>query len=499
MAQSAQTLARYSCLTCRKQKRKCDKGLPACSLCKKSGRICEYILDEAGRTRRETRPPAFPALFFLDAYTFGRRGLTVQIPEIELPLGVLDHIGNTAQVQHDADLYFTSIHTFFPIISRLRIYQHIQDPVESLKPDLVFLLYAMQLICRPVEDASGQVAERYASTKRLASHLESRHLLSVRFLQGLLLVGLYEMAHAIYPAGYLTVGHCARVAGAMGINNLKGVAQMFPSPRSVTELEEMRRVTWGIIILDRFVSIGATNCGYACEDARPDQLLPMDEKSWEKGEPAPIPSLAISCNTNIIASPFARTCQASDLLSRILRHVKDKHNDAQFYYEEAMLLHRTIEAFRAGISHELHNSTDRASEMSLLTGIAICYSAQIALYDMYTCTEADHTDSVGIPIQLEMQSIALAGMHDVCGEIHGLASKISRTIESDGLLKTSPFLCDCLYAAAINFIWYIQETGRSELSHVVVDLKAALAALGRRWTVANEYLKSLESEESRSP
>lgn len=34
--------APQACLSCRKQKRKCNKALPACSLCERMGRVCDY-------------------------------------------------------------------------------------------------------------------------------------------------------------------------------------------------------------------------------------------------------------------------------------------------------------------------------------------------------------------------------------------------------------------------------------------------------------------------
>jgi Fungal Zn(2)-Cys(6) binuclear cluster domain len=34
--------APQACMSCRKQKRKCNKGLPACSLCERMGRLCDY-------------------------------------------------------------------------------------------------------------------------------------------------------------------------------------------------------------------------------------------------------------------------------------------------------------------------------------------------------------------------------------------------------------------------------------------------------------------------
>jgi hypothetical protein len=37
-----QAQARQACVACRNQKRKCDRGIPMCSLCTRTGRACDY-------------------------------------------------------------------------------------------------------------------------------------------------------------------------------------------------------------------------------------------------------------------------------------------------------------------------------------------------------------------------------------------------------------------------------------------------------------------------
>lgn len=39
---AAPAKAAQACVPCRKQKRKCDKGLPTCGLCSRMGRLCDY-------------------------------------------------------------------------------------------------------------------------------------------------------------------------------------------------------------------------------------------------------------------------------------------------------------------------------------------------------------------------------------------------------------------------------------------------------------------------
>jgi hypothetical protein len=75
-------------------------------------------------------------------------------------------------------------------------------------------------------------------------------MMSIQVLQAGLLLSLYELGHAIYPSAYLSIGACARYAYALGIN--KDANTQVSKVLTLVELEENRRVWWGIVILDRF-------------------------------------------------------------------------------------------------------------------------------------------------------------------------------------------------------------------------------------------------------
>jgi hypothetical protein len=99
--------------------------------------------------------------------------------------------------------------------------------------------------------------------------MEDQGVISIRVLQAALLLSLYEVGHAIYPAAFLTVGKCARLGQALGIHDRRNVTQMFPTSSdsapplkfqdgwllipsvSWSAMEEIRRTWWGVIILDR--------------------------------------------------------------------------------------------------------------------------------------------------------------------------------------------------------------------------------------------------------
>lgn len=70
--------------------------------------------------------------------------------------------------------------------------------------------------------------ESYLVAKRCLQFIESQSFISLRILQAALLLSLYELGNGMYPAAYLTVGHCARLGHAMGIHDRRGTLQMFP-------------------------------------------------------------------------------------------------------------------------------------------------------------------------------------------------------------------------------------------------------------------------------
>ena len=75
----------------------------------------------------------------------------------------------------------------------------------------------MKLHCVPLEQSRSV----YEIIKRCSAVVESHSILRLKFLQASLLIALYEVSNAIYPAAYLTVGHCARLGHALGVHRRK--------------------------------------------------------------------------------------------------------------------------------------------------------------------------------------------------------------------------------------------------------------------------------------
>ncbi|KAK7219015.1 hypothetical protein V2G26_007018 [Clonostachys chloroleuca] len=529
MESERRTPAVRACVACRKQKRKCTREVPECSLCSKNGRPCEYAVGsraapypeersrvapriqnptimpfdsavEAPSSNESTAPGLlpgenhFPALFFLDSSYFQQTKSLLQMPTLELP-PEFDSI-NAQTNMHDVDVYFNSIHTFLPIVSKLRLYRELSAPQNCRKPDTALLLITMQLHTRSLDSSDPPSRDLYGLAKACCSHVERSNILSVRLLQATLLITLYEIANAIYPAAYLSVGHCARLGHAIGIHDFKRAPQMLRTPTSATELEERHRVWWAVIVLDRYVNVGGKNRPFSCDDVRPDELLPVDDKHWDQGELALIQPLAVSTSTTVKICPFGRTCQASHLLSRVLRHTSDRDSDIEFRCREALQLRRTVQALAATIANEseelLEHMNDATADLPLFTATALCHSALLHLYDAYCCTENSEANQMGCENLLEVQRLAISGLKEIPNAVFLFSKRLQAVTELGGMLRMSPLVCDCLYQAAATYLWYTLETGGQDYLPMANTIKDVLGILGTRWNSAREYIAILD-------
>jgi len=99
------------------------------------------------------------------------------------------------------------------------------------------------------------------------------------------------------------------------------------------------------------------------------EYLPVDDVSFEQGVNDPRISrvsradlsqvqttsepLFVSSSTNITAAPLARLCQASHLLSLVLKHINDRDSSADDRLEEARQLSRAILALCSFMNSEV--------------------------------------------------------------------------------------------------------------------------------------------------
>ncbi|QIW97529.1 hypothetical protein AMS68_003047 [Peltaster fructicola] len=549
------SLAAQACSACRKQKRRCDKQLPACTLCIRIGRDCKYLHEQArdpevsssaefealrqrvidlesviatssaradGVPENGTpRPHAtkdslsaamgdrvavagswptrsgqqqFPSLFFLDALIFGYAGNQIPSPYVKVPVDGTACLGTSVELRTTTEEYFTTVHSYFPIISKIRLFQHLSNPLHEPGADYLLLFMAIKLITAEVpSDVAAAQLSAYRDVKALYSYIESRNGFTMQTLQALLLIALFEIGHSIWPAAYLTTGGCARLGHAMGVHS-RHATSMLPRTTTWTEQEERRRVAWGIFILDRYANVGHHNKPFATDDPGLDVHLPTDDGAWDRGQMGAAAPLSLSASQSTSVSSYARLCQATHMLSKVIRHTNDRSMPEDYLSSEALQLDVTVRALLDAMQDEL-SVMDDDKIGTFISAVSVCISAAMTLYDKYSCSTTFEDTTVS-ESRLHVHKRSIDGLAEVTDRSFQLAKRLKIYIAAYGIRKVSPFVLDSLYSAAATYAWYVRESSDAACGERLDELKELMSIIDGRWRSAGEYVRIVDSTES---
>ncbi|VUC29718.1 unnamed protein product [Clonostachys rosea] len=342
--------ARKACIPCRRSKRRCDRTLPSCDLCRRKEVECGYPMRQqtASHSSRLTvqqhslldqspGSPAFSipqgpshavevdanAVYFIAPHIFHQARLEFPKQELPIPAEVLKLLGDASSIREISTIFFRTVHRWLPIISKKSFFTHLLNPLAQRRTEFSLLALCMKLCCTPSDDDAGVATRLYRAAKQFHFEVETASTLSICTLQASILIALYETAHAIYPAAYLTVGACARQGLALGVDKLSMDSVRDGNGRisSWQEVEERRRAWWAVLMFDRFLSLSNPSRALSTEDPPFDAFLPVDDAVWDDWSSTPGESIRFSAGFNLKMGSFARLAQATRLLSQGLRSI----------------------------------------------------------------------------------------------------------------------------------------------------------------------------------
>ncbi|UKZ94587.1 uncharacterized protein TrAFT101_009450 [Trichoderma asperellum] len=476
-------LSRYSCSTCRHQKKKCDRRQPQCSLCQRYDRVCVYkntrnslVLGTSPEslsgalsttpTKVQRDQNGFPAVYFTDSALFWRS--VGSLPDANLPISpdLLSLVEDVATVRKFTEAFFRYNYPWAPFICRRNFMERILNPLSGRRCENVLLIAAIKLITtEPDANASSTM---YCSLKRSFLEVELSGSLTFRTLQALVLVAIYELGQAIYPSAYLTVGYCARYGIALGID--RTIDSLYSS--KLDGSEEERRTWWTIILLDRYLNVGCPERALLIEEPRNTSVLPMDDKLWQMGYPPPNPPLVMSSPPTEAMGRFCLTVQAAYLLGKVLRYTGPQESGHRILEHEARILDNTIAALT---KVTLQESVKRGIKVCCPT--TICHSARLILNQEMAWIDR-HNSLLETDIVVEVQRITAADM-----------LSLSRYILRTGLSGNddiSPFCHDALYRSAIVYSQILQKSGSEDAKNAIHDIKQSLRVNSHRWKAAGK-------------
>jgi hypothetical protein len=189
--------------------------------------------------------PSFPGFFFVDSVLFSRSLGQLPEPSFQIDTNLQSFLGDIFVDNDFVSAYFRYIHSPIPFISKKFFMERILNPLGQAQPARTLLVASMKLVANPPAE-SGPQTPAYHCIKAALLQAEGA-CLDFRIFQALILMTLYELGHAIYPAAYLTLGYCARYGYALGIDkSIENNPAM-----SSAQTEEERRSWWAVILLDR--------------------------------------------------------------------------------------------------------------------------------------------------------------------------------------------------------------------------------------------------------
>ncbi|UKZ56878.1 hypothetical protein TrVGV298_010723 [Trichoderma virens] len=270
--------APQACTACRKRKGRCDKALPCCNFCKTRSQLCYYPDKIVQTTLRQTA--CFPPAFFLDHGLPSASSFSIPPPDLEIPPYVSAEVGNLLQRNLIASRFFATIHLWMPIVSKRRWFNTLLSPLSLDRADVALLCIAMKLMLwLPTANSSDPHTTTYVAARQFLYSWEISRALTLPTLQAAVLITLYEIGHAIYPAAYLSIGVCVQYAAALGLD--WRTTYWKEGDRDWVESEERRRVWWAIVILERYISLGYPQRRVITKGPSRDEKLPIDDIAWD--------------------------------------------------------------------------------------------------------------------------------------------------------------------------------------------------------------------------
>ncbi|KAN0093658.1 hypothetical protein V8E51_016842 [Hyaloscypha variabilis] len=542
--------APQACMSCRKQKRKCSKTLPACDLCQRMNRHCDYsnaapppssddfnalrqklmelesrlngggmnpqmspyatpssttmpTSDNLGPPVPAYTPPQevpwqgiqnrFPAIAFLDSDNFKVGGIVVPKPSLEIPVDVLELLGDAGAIQATISEYFATIHKWMPIFSQKRLTRNMANPLWEAGPDLALLFLCMKLIIsRPHDGIQSSQHPVYVSAKRFITLLEASGAATLLMLQANILVAWYEYGQAIYPAAYMTAGWCVRYGNMLGINGNKHALDLLGRVGTWTEQEERQRTWWGVLIVNRIVSLGSQSYVLNSQEPKNDDTLPVNEAAWETGEMTAARQALVGSPISEPVTSFPRLCQAMIMMGKVLVH---NYGDEIVTETEQFTAASNLYTDASALSRQISEEADAEQDFfGYASAIAVTYSTLCTLCDGYSCPKGTCKSTGKESSSMQIQ--AIEGLKTVSSTIVNFVNHINaNTPLGQDLDRISPIIMDALYSAAANYAWMVRESGDDVYQSSLDNIRLCLRKLGARWRNAAEYLRILEAQE----
>ncbi|KAF4437173.1 hypothetical protein FACUT_5827 [Fusarium acutatum] len=417
------------------------------------------------------------------------RDLHLQLPRMEwdMPEDIEAQLGGRQQMQEATKTFLQLTRSWMPIVNGKRHLAAVLNPLVPPRRPVALLALCMKLCCLSVD----KVEEKrllYDLVKRFYAEVEGQEDYCIQVMQSAVFIAVFEMGDAIFPAAYLTVGALVRYGMAMGMDkiNQDALGKDFGAAAGASwaDIEEMRRVWWGALILDRIKVLGFL--------APPYFPSPTNETFHEQSSSSEH-ATRISEGFTFKMGSFARLCQAIHLISKSLALCRSASNGSDGIPQDSPLeevgqLCRTLESLVR--VNELEATSRR---LAFCSQSCVSYIGILLLQQHYWQRAGHESEQDSVPNIFPETISALETLVRISATLREGGYELWQHLE-DG--RCSLFLVELVYQGMLVLLRMSKVWLAEDVQSKKESLAWLLSHMGKRWPLVAMYKRILEARES---
>ncbi|KAI1752314.1 hypothetical protein F4782DRAFT_530569 [Xylaria castorea] len=388
-------------------------------------------------------------------------------------------------------LFFERQQQFAPIVHPGRYLQAFYSP-PHMKPPMC-LQYAMWALIsnndskyHAYHDIFYRRARQYADIDEMKGYGE--HFITVAHAQTWCILATDEAKSMMFTRAAMSCARAVRLAAMMGLHHLDSPpdesSPTLAPPRDWAELEERRRVFWGIFCIDSHCSI-STGWPHLIDITEVTTHLPANEAAFHSGESMNTCSIHDVFKGDHSYSSFAGSIVVCHLFNLILKHAhrpKENDNPENYEYGEYWKRHRDIDNTLSSAFMFLPESLRLPENYRELTAVntnlnfhasIIClHNAALERIDAYNLSESAK--------RISQDRLTAAAQEIV--NIMKLTSHLSSS-------PRTPLAALSLFCAASVYMYFCKENPTPTNIDNLDFILSAMEAVGRTHSVTRSFLR----------
>ncbi|KAF5576004.1 fungal specific transcription factor [Fusarium pseudocircinatum] len=532
--QSTEFADAQACKACKKQKRRCDKALPECSLCKRTQRLCEYGITTEFELTASDWSMMQARLSELENRLANSPRATEQhiLSPISGPSsGSVLEQGTTSSATFYDSIDTHSINSSSQSIGLTRAYSTVECPDStsvtrfpaSMFLDIDCYVWSHARLPIPTGVIPAPVLA-FLSQGNAVLDVSQNYFATIHTWFPMISKKRMDMGLPVQNAGpdlaMLFLGMKLVTTPAIDITDstLYDTAKSFLAILESNGVVSLLRLQAMILVAlheyshaiypAAWMTIGSCArytdiLGLTPGDYSPlGQVckLPVDDDVWDRGEVNMAVSHSTSISYQIQQSPFSRLCQASMYLGRAINYARDNSAMTSSRFEEIMSLVGELGAFATVVDNETADLSPETG-LTLLAPRCISRSALFVALDRFTCPEKISVEPGYIESpedktqnEMELQRQSMRIIEQTSEQLHTLGMELLqafRTERTSLMSSISPFILDSIYAGAATFHWLLGEGGNEVYRTAAADLDMLLDTMSSRWRLGSTYREML--------